>query len=121
MYKFNVSSGQSTVIASGTIIQFNGQPIEFNIDFPGFPLKVIMDFKNSLDSKIKMEPQTMNNNTISLTLFNYNNPLGTGTTKALKIADYEGQNVYLNYKVYAFDGQSEKTVQYSFYISEVLI
>lgn len=121
MYPFNVSSGNSQVISTGTIIQFNRQPIEFKIDFPGFPLKLIMNFENTTDPQTKMEAQTVDVNTISLTFYNYNNPLGTGTVKALKIADYKGQHVYLNYKIYALTDQGEKTVQYTFYISEDLI
>lgn len=119
MYKTIVATGDSTVISSGTIIQFNGQPIKFNVDFPGFPLNIIMNFENNLDHETKMEPKSIDNSTISLTFYNYNNPLGTGTPKALKIADYQGIPIFLNYRIYALNDNSDKTVHYTLYMNEV--
>ncbi|MFS0689404.1 DUF6864 domain-containing function [Sporosarcina sp. 179-K 8C2 HS] len=122
MYPLSISVGEKQqLIESGVVIQFNNQPVEFNLELTNFPLKIIMVFKNDSKTEPHMEPATIDNTTLSLILYNYNNPLGTGSTRPLKIADYQGKHIYLNYRIYSLSDTSDKTVQYSFYLSEVLI
>lgn len=113
--------GTTQVISSGTIIQFNNNPISFNIDLPDFPLKVIFNFKEDSSSKPTIEAEVPDETTISLSFINYTHSLGVGNTKPLKIADYLGKHIYLNLRVYSLTGSTDKTIHYSYYLSEDII
>ncbi len=109
------------VISSGTIIQFNNQPIELKLGLVDFPLSVILKFVNTNTEEMNLVPDIIDGQTLSLEFHNYNNPLGTGSSKPLKIADYQGKHIYLNYRVYSLNDTADKTIHYSFYLSEELI
>ena len=110
--------GNTELINSGLVIQFNKQPIEFNLALPNFSFTIIMDFKNDNDSKHKVKPEVIDETTAKLTFFNYNNSLGHGTTKPRKIANYRSKYIYMSYRIYAPNEDADKTVHYSFYLSE---
>ncbi|MGG2053087.1 DUF6864 domain-containing function [Lysinibacillus pakistanensis] len=116
----NVNINNVEVLDSGTIIQYNNQPIEFDFNLPNFPMKLIMDFKdkNGNSNELNAESDIINETTLKLTFYNYNNPLGTGSTKPIHIATYQGKPLYVNYRIHSLNDSMNKTIHYTFYLSE---
>lgn len=81
---FQARSGRATVLASGTIIAFDKNPIEISFGSPAFTLIV-----NFIDEAAKVPPvptvprlaaKVHDPLKIEFTFFNFTNPLGTGNT-----------------------------------------
>jgi hypothetical protein len=118
MFASNISSGGAEIISSGTIIQFNRKPIEINVQLLDFSFKCILNFENKFDTKEQSLKATAEMSTISLTFFNFNNPLGSGSSEPINIGTYEDKFIYLSYRIYSLNEQSDKTLHYSFYLTK---
>lgn len=116
MLEPNIMSGDAKIILTGTVIQFNRNPIEININFPDFPFKWILKFENDIkihDNSLKATAP--NQNTLETTFINFNNPVGVGSTNPLNIGKVGGENLYINYRIYSLSDNTDKTVHYTIY------
>ena len=106
------TAGRS-VVASGTVITGDNKSLEFQLAH----LKIVFTFVSDGGSP-RMEATSTSNSTLSLTLHNFNNSIGAGTTSPLEIGNLNGQKLWLSYVVYAFSPESTKTVHYTFMLGE---
>ncbi len=53
---------------------------------------------------------------LTLRCTNFNNPLGTGLTEAMRIGDYLGKNLYLTFRIYGMNAQ--KKLEYCFFMDK---
>ena len=111
-----IRTGPYEVYADGTLINFEQERITF--DF-GSSLKISMSFKDDNtqdDPVIKFVP--INNNELELELVNFNNPLGTGTSKPIHVGTLQSRELYLNFKVYANNDKTNNVVHYTWYLGK---
>ena len=110
------------IIDSGTIINFdNESDIFLDIECDEV-FTVTLDFHFDTDSTnashIKTKISEDSENTIIFNCFNFNNPVGTGLTKPMPIAFYEGRNIYLNLQIYSLCNDTNKKIEYCIYIEK---
>ncbi|MGE6376588.1 DUF6864 domain-containing function [Peribacillus muralis] len=118
----NITSGGAHVLMSGLVIQFNGQPIEMNLDLPDFPLTLELDFANQENSTAQsINAQTKGESTLSLMFYNFNNPLGSGSGKPVQLGTYQNKFIYLNFRVFSISNTSDKTLHYTIYLTKELL
>jgi hypothetical protein len=115
-----VSSGPTTVMDSGTVISFGGNPIL--LDYPGLGIKIIFDFQaGEDDSGTSVESSVPETGTLKLTLHNFDDRFGAGTIKPMRIGKYEGRRLYIQLRVYTLQGSPDKTLQYTLYKGEEVV
>jgi len=113
-----IRSGPATIVASGTVIGFNGNPIEITYGPRTERLTLILVFIDDESSKARVNPSTPNPNTLRLELHNFRSPIGSGTTKPIPIGTLLGKPLSIHYRVYDI-GEGDKTVHYTIYQEEV--
>ncbi len=115
-----VSSGPTTVMDSGTVISFGGNPIL--LDYPGLGIKIIFDFQAGEDDNgTSVESSVPETGTLKLTLHNFDDRFGAGTIKPMRIGKYEGRRLYIQLRVYTLQGSPDKTLQYTLYKGEEVV
>lgn len=118
MGDIRITSGPAEVIAAGTVIEFSGNPVEINFGPPEERLTIVLDFidiEDETESAIRAhlsEPYIL-----ELTLLNFKNPVGSGTSKPLPAGTLSGRNLYIHLRVYELLN-SDKTIHYCIYLGE---
>ncbi len=110
------TSGGYAVVDTGTLIMFDeNSGADFDVKF---------DENSVLSVKIRFEDEEsgrqdvrgdVKGDVISLVCVNFNNPLGTGLKRAMKIGDYNGKGIYF---VFVVRGQKPKTLEYTIFMEE---
>lgn len=106
------TSGQD-VIASGTVITADNQNLEFLLA----NLRVVFSFVSD-SGQTRLGSGTTSGSTLNLTLYNFNNNIGSGTTSPIDIGSLLGRKLRLSFMVYALNPESSKTVHYTFTLGE---
>lgn len=116
-----VKSGPAEIIASGTAIQFNQEPIEITFGGNEEKLKIVFIFKDEQgkESESRMSATNPSTSELEITLFNANNPLGSGLKKPVQIGTLSGRELFLQFRVYGLP-KVDKTVHYCIYLGEEL-
>lgn len=115
MLETTIFSGNKMIIASGTVITFDNEPITIKL-FENSQQKISLQFIFQTNTDIK-EPAmstTVTRNTLIFTLTNFDNPIGTGSTKPINFAKYKNETLYLHFRVNALS-ESDKTLYYTVY------
>lgn len=114
-----ISSGSAKVVSSGTVIQFQNNPIEITIDLPSYSFNWILKFENNPNtSEQRIIADAPSTSTLVLTCYNFNNPIGSGTSQPVNIGTHGDQYVYVNFRVYSLSEDASKSVHYTVYLSE---
>ena len=101
------------VVASGTVITADNQNLEFQLAH----LRVVFTFVSD-SGQTRLGPGTASGSTLSLTLYNFNNSIGAGTTSPIVIGTLTGRKLWLSFMVYALNPETSKTVHYTFALGE---
>lgn len=118
MYRTSIFSAQKEIVSSGTVISFNNEPITLQVfkdTTKVFTMKFV--FKNNEEEKNAVLSGEVINNELILSLTNFNDPIGSGTTNPMKFASYKGQDLYLHFRVTTLS-DSDKTLYYTIYKEE---
>ena len=112
--EYKIKSGDYEIYKSGLVISFRDHPISFEFG----DLKIEIHFKNNGEKpRIKREIDKTNNKKLKINLYNFNNVLGTNTTRPLHIGTFKGKKLFLNFDVDGDeDKTSQKTFQYTWYL-----
>jgi hypothetical protein len=111
-----ITTGNAEVLDYGAVILYDNSP--FSISFGeenGVELKLSFKFKTSSESKPTIETEDVENNTLNLTLVNFDNPLGTGTINPIPIGTWHNKKLSLSFKVYSLSGSEQKSFEFTFY------
>jgi len=108
-----IRSAGRDIIAAGTVITADNQNIEFQIAH----LKVVFSFVSDGGAP-RLVPGSSSNAALNLTLYNFNNSIGSGTTSPIEIGSLSGRRLWLAFMVYALSPESSKTVHYTFMLGE---
>ena len=113
----NIESGPVTVLDSGTVISFAGNPI--SLKYPDLGIKIIFEFRvRQEESSTSVESSVPEEGVLKLTLYNFDDRFGAGTIKPLRIGKYEGRRLYIQLRIYTLQGSPDKTLQYTLYRGE---
>lgn len=118
MYRTSIFSEQKEIVSSGTVISFNNEPITLQVfedTTKVFTMKFV--FKNNEEEKDPALSAEVVDDELILTLTNFNNPIGSGSTKPINFATYKGFPMYLHFRVSALS-DSDRTLYYSIYKGE---
>ena len=103
------------MLDSGSVTSVGGRHVLFNIS--GIKVRVV--FKEAEDDKQSMEFHVISNNELQISLQNFNNPLGTEFTNAIKIGTYNGKSLLLHLKVLGMHNSKNRTIIYTWLLDEV--
>lgn len=99
------------IIASGSVHTFDNKNLELDIS----GLRLIFNFLT--DSKgQRMEHELIDEKSLQLNVFNFDNFLGTGTIKPIKIGTIDNRHLYLSFIVHSISKESNKLVTYTFFL-----
>jgi hypothetical protein len=116
-----ITSGPADVIASGTIISFEGNPVKIKFGPADGRLTIIFSFENKKDQNGESNPymnvKSLDSKTAEFKLFNFNNSLGNGTINPLPIGTLWDKKLYLHFYVYAQGGARDKIIHYTLFQS----
>jgi hypothetical protein len=108
-----IRTGGRDVVASGTVITANNQNLEFQLAH----LRVVFNFVSDGGST-RLGPSSASGSALHLTLYNFNNSIGSGTTSPMEIGSLSGRKLWLSFVIYAFSPESSKTVHYTFMLGD---
>jgi hypothetical protein len=112
-----IESGPAEVIDNGTVISFSGNPI--SVSYKELGIKIVFEFKTDADNKgTYVDSSVSGPGVLKLSLFNFDDRFGAGTTKPMRIGKFEGRRLYLQLRVYTLSGSQDKTLQYTVYKGE---
>ncbi len=112
-----VESGSAEVIDSGMVISFAGNPI--TIRYKDLNITIVFEFRTDEQNRTTRVDSTLPEpGTLNLILFNFDDSLGAGTIKPIRIGQYEGRRLYLQLRAYTLAGSPDRTLDYTIYKGE---
>jgi hypothetical protein len=115
MHPIKIKSGIADVIASGTVIAFKNNPVEFIFEEGNKIILAFQDDDNEGGPKASVE--ITDSNTLRILNKNFKNPLGDGTTSPIYLGNFRNRLLYINYRIYDLGGP-DKQINYTFYLGE---
>jgi len=109
------------VIASGTVIAYQGNPIEMVYGISDKQLRLVFRFidevgvmQSRVESTISKETPETQIQMLEFKLFNFKSQIGGGSREPIEIGKLNGQRVFLHFRVqHLID--SDKTLHYSLF------
>lgn len=110
------SSSNHIILDSGSAITYSStSELSFSVKMDDtFGFLLVLKFESTGESQHEVK-QNVSGNTITLTCVNFDNSLGTGTTRPIELATFKGKKIYFNFWVYALGEKSLRKIVYSFY------
>ena len=108
-----IRTSEKDVLASGTVLTADNRNLEFQLAHLGVVLLFLSD-----GTTTRMEAKSYATSTLTLTLYNFNNSIGAGTTFPITIGTFNGRELLLAFMVYALSEESSKTVHYTFMLGD---
>ena len=101
------------VLASGSVVTADSRNLEFQLAH----LRVVLEFLSD-GTTTRMDAKSDEKSTLTLSLYNFNNSIGSGTTSPIEIGTFGGRKLHLAFMVYALSEVSSKTVHYTFMLGD---
>lgn len=108
----DITIGEYTVLASGTVITIPNEWTVFQIE----NLKYKFRFINTEDKVQKISPNSVDKTTIELTFNNFDNPLQVGNTTPLHLGSLGEKSLFLQYRVQSLSEDTGKTLHYTWMV-----
>lgn len=108
-----ISSGGHDVHASGTVISYKKESLVFQL---ADDLRIIFKFLDDEVGKPHMNASGTDAHSLEITLFNFNNPLGTGIIDPLLIGELNDRELYVCFMVHSIAETPSKTFHYTWYL-----
>jgi len=116
-----IHSGPALVLASGSVIAFRGNPVTLIFGPGERKLKFEFSFvseQTGEQSPLQVRLERPDDFTLRLTLVNFNDPLGAGTTVPKSVGVLQGRQLYIHYRVYHLEESADKLIHYTLYQGE---
>jgi hypothetical protein len=118
MEPIEIKSGPTDVLASGTVISFNNNPIELIFGPEHNYFKVILKFELVNDkTKQKIDGMILDKSTIELTFADLDTISGTWTSEPIAIGGFSNKTLYINVHFY-IRKDMQSLVNYTVYLEE---
>lgn len=101
------------VLVSGTVLTADSNNLEFQLAH----LRIVLAFYSD-GTATRMEAKSDQGSNLTLSLYNFNNSIGSGTTSPIEIGSFSGRKLHLAFMVYALSDSSSKTVHYTFMLGD---
>lgn len=109
-----IKVGNYDVLDSGCVTSVAGNDVVFVV---AKNIKVRIVFKTTEDKKQSMS-SNLSNEELSITLENFNNPLGTEFTDAIEIGTYKGRKLFLHIRVLGMQATSNRVIIHSWFLGD---
>ena len=113
--KTTIKIGKLEVVDQGTVIGNSGEPITFQIEDLTYEFHFSTN-KETPDYKIDIKQNT--GKSVVLEFINFNNSLGSGNKKPIKLGDINGQQLFLNFRIYPLTEDAGKMFTYTWFLGE---
>ena len=113
-----IISGDKEIHASGSVISYEAQPIEFTLGEGPNPIRskfVFIHDENDKSARIELSVLE-DNKLLVINLFNFNSPIGIGNITPISVGQLTNRKLYLNFNVYSLE--KSKLVHYTWYLGE---
>lgn len=115
---FPKNVGELEIVSSGSVIAFKDKNLKFLVsDEEGSVWIEIIFNDDEKEEKQSIKYRKVDNKTLTIELIKFDNPLGTGTKRPIKIGTISGKEFYLSFSVYPID--EIKNFIYTFYSGAV--
>lgn len=111
--QLHIRTAGKEVVAAGTVITADNKNLEFQLAH----LRIVFAFVSD-GTTTRMEGTSGDSSTLTLTLFNFDNSIGSGTTSPIEIGTLNRRKLLLAFMVYALSDSSSKTVHYTFMLGD---
>ena len=102
------------VLYSGCVTSVAGKDVLFVV---ANNIKVRLMFTTTEDKKQTMT-SNLSNGELSITLQNFNNPLGTEFTDAIEIGKYQGRRLLLHIRVLGMEATSNRVILHTWFLGD---
>lgn len=109
-----IKVGNFDVIDTGSVTSVAGNDIIFDV---ADRVKVRLSFTTTDDKKQSMS-SNLQDGELTITLQNFNNPLGTEFTDAVEIGKLNGRKLFLHIRVLGMESTSNRVVLYTWYLGD---
>ena len=110
-----ITSGEFIVIGSGNVTNYEEDSLlSFKLDIDNEKFEIVFAFIDDDTEKVNLEAK-VHNNKVTLECTNFNNPLGTGTTKAIEVAKISNKKLFVNFSVSKLI-KGPRNLSYTFYL-----
>lgn len=108
-----IKSAGRDVVACGTVMSADNKNLEFQIA----DLRIIFAFSSD-GGEPRFGDSSAVGSTLQLNLFNFDNPLGSGTTAPVEIGTLHRRKLLISFWIYAPNPEGVKTVHYTFFVGD---
>lgn len=116
-----IKSGPADVLATGTVIGYYNNPIEFI--FPSEnedDMRLIIEFRNDeIREELYSENEVINSHTMKMTLYNFNSPMGSGSRNPIRLGNFNNKVMFGHFRISTVNddsGENDKMLHYTFYL-----
>lgn len=111
-----ITSGEFIVIGSGNVTNYEENSLlSFKLDIDNEKFEIVFDFIDDNNTEEVNLKAKVHNNKVTLECTNFNNPLGTGTTKAIEVAKISNKKLFINFSVSKLI-KGPRNLSYTFYL-----
>jgi hypothetical protein len=108
-----IKTASRDVVATGTVITADNKNLEFQVA----DIQIILTFDTD-GGEPRFGSASAIGSTLTLPLFNFNNPMGSGTNAPIEIGKLHGRKLLLSFAIHALTPDSVKTVHYTFMVGD---
>jgi hypothetical protein len=113
----SVKVGNLDLLASGSILTHDNNPIEFKVSNLHFEL-VFNEDESVSANKIEFETPATNQNTLIIKAINFNDILGIMNTYPLNVGTLSNRILYFSFIVYKIDNNN-RVIHYSWFLEKL--
>ena len=110
-------SSNYEIIDFGSLMTYdNSSEVKIKIECDnGFAFNLIFNFDSSDSKEHNLKLRIDKDNTIVFLCTNFDNTLGTGTSKPIELATVDNKKVYINFWVYSLGQKAMRKIDYTIY------
>lgn len=113
-----IKVGEYDILESGTVIGNENEPVDFILDTKtNFTLRMNFKDDDSLEKKPSIKAELLGENILQILFKNFDNPLGNGNVKPIKLGVNQGRELSINYRIYSIE-ESGKLIHYTFLLGK---
>lgn len=111
-----IKVGNYDVLDSGCVTSVAGKDVVFVV---ANNMKVRLKFTTTEDKSQSMTSDLLNGE-LSITLQNFNNPLGTEFTDAIEIGTYQGRRLLLHVRILGMEATTNRVIIHTWFLGDNL-